>query len=108
METSTKKSVRKTDAPARLAGSQTQEASGPIWKSQHNRVQGAMWKHNQEDGKTRFTISVSRSYKDKETDKWMNVHYFDRQDLKDVHSICDEAEKHILSLDGMTVEPGED
>ena len=48
--------------------SQTKDSSGPIWKTQHNRVQGAMWKHDQ-SGKTRYTVSISRSYKD-EKGKW--------------------------------------
>ena len=88
--------------------SQTNDSSQPVWKTQQNRVQGAMWKHLQDDGKTRYTISVSRSYKDKDTDKWMNVHYFDRNDLRDVQAICAEAEEQILSIEGMAPEVGED
>src|SRR5438105_1919659 len=75
---------------------ETNDSSLPIWKTQHNRVQGAMWKHLQDDGKPRFTISVSRSYKDKETNKWHNVHYFDSSDLKDIHATCVEAEEQLL------------
>ena len=104
-----KTATKKMDvADTKSAEIRTNDSSAPIWKTQHNRVQGAMWKHPQEDGKTRFTISVSRSYKDKETDKWMNVHYFDRKDLKDVHAVCDEAEEQILSSGEMAVEVGED
>ena len=93
-------------SPARQE--QTNDSSAPIWKTLHNRVQGAMWKHLQDDGTVRFTISVSRSYKDKDTDKWMNVHYFDRNDLRDVHAVCAEAEEQILSAEGMEQEVGED
>ena len=88
--------------------SRTNDSSTPIWKTQQNRVQGAMWKHLQDDGKTRFTISVSRSYKDKDSDKWQNVHYFDRKDLPDIQAVCAEAEEQILSIDGMASEAGED
>ena len=74
---------------------ETNGSSLPIWKSQHGRVQGAMWKHLQDDGTTRFTISISRSYKDKDDDKWKNVHFFDRNDLDDVRSICHVAEEAV-------------
>jgi hypothetical protein len=86
--------------------SQTDDSSGPIWKRQHGRVQGAMWKHEQK-GKTRFTVSISRSYKD-EKGKWQSVHYFDSQDLRDVVAIANEADERILELQGMTTQAGED
>lgn len=78
--------------------SETNDSSLPVWKTQHGRVQGAMWKHIQDDGKTRFTISISRSYKDKDTEKWQNVHYFDAKDLRDIHATCDEAQEQLPSL----------
>jgi hypothetical protein len=86
--------------------SQTNESSGPLWKKQHGRVQGAMWKHDQSE-KARYTVSISRSYKD-EKNKWQSVHYFDSQDLSDVVSIAREAEEKILELKEMTTEAGED
>lgn len=88
--------------------SQTNDSSAPVWKEQHNRVQGAMWKHLQDDGKTRFTVSISRSYKDKDDGSWHSVHYFDPKDLKDIRLICDEADEQILSLNGMAEVVGED
>jgi len=79
------------------------ESSLPLWKAQHGRVQGAMWKHLQDDGTSRFTVSISRSYKDKDDEKWKNVHYFDRKDLDDIRSICHTAEEAILGSQGMEV-----
>lgn len=87
------------DSPASRENATT-ESSGPIWKTQHNRVQGAMWKHDQK-GKVRYTVSISRSYKDRETDQWVSVHYFDSQDLRDVVSVANEARDYVLGLDGM-------
>src|SRR4051794_6569349 len=105
----TKTATKKMDVAGRKpVESETTDSSLPIWKTQHNRVQGAMWKHPQEDGKVRFTISISRSYKDKDDDKWKSVHYFDRKDLKDILSICDEAEEQILASTGMSQEVVED
>ena len=103
----TKTATKKMEVAGKMpVESETNDSSQPIWKTQHNRVQGAMWKHLQDDGKTRFTISISRSYKD--DDKWKSVHYFDRKDLKDVQAICDEAEEEILSANGMSQEVGVD
>lgn len=87
---------------------ETNDSSLPLWKEQHNRVQGAMWQHDQDDGTTRFTVSISRSYKDRDDDKWKSVHYFDRKDLKDVRLICDEAEEEILRLQNLTQAVDED
>ena len=87
--------------------SQTNDSSLPIWKDKFGRVQCAMWNHSQEDGKTRQTISISRSYQD-EDKKWHNVHYFDSDDIKDIREACDEAEGQLLTLKGMSQVVGED
>ena len=105
----TKTATKKMDVAGRKpAESATNDSSLPVWKTQHNRVQGAMWKHLQDDGKVSFTVSISRSYKDKDDDKWKNVHYFDRKDLDDVRSICNTAEEELLSADGMVEAVDED
>lgn len=99
------KPVRTTAASAPQAESSD---ALPVWKTQHNRVQGALWRHPQLGGKVRYTVSISRSYKDSETNKWVNVHYFDQRDLRDVITVASEARDQILELDGLTTEPGED
>lgn len=106
--TMTKTATKKQDVAGRTPESETNDSSLPIWKNQHNRVQGAMWKYLQKDGKPRFTISISRSYKDKADDEWKSVHYFDRKDLNDIRAICDEAEEHLLSASGMAREVSKD
>jgi hypothetical protein len=98
------KPVRKTAAPAPQA---EPEPNGPAWKTQHNRVKGAIWRHPQPDGTARFTVSISRSYKD-EKKGWVNTHFFDQKDLADVVSIASEAQDQILALEGMTTDAGED
>jgi hypothetical protein len=111
----TKTVTRNTDVPRKTRTvapaeqePQTNDSSAPFWKTQHNRVQGAMWEHPQEDGGTRHTVSISRSYRDKETDKWQSVHFFDPKDFKDIRLVMDEAEQELLTLQGMTTEAGED
>lgn len=78
----------------------------PIWKRQINRVQSAMWKHDQK-GTARFTVSISRSFKN-EQGKWQTVHYFDSEDLDDVVAIAKEAGNEILNRKGLTVVAGKD
>src|SRR5947209_6176234 len=107
MEASSTKTARKAEASAPQAEPRAKESSGPTWKRQHGRVQAAVWSHDQ-NGKTRHTVAITRSYRDAKAGQWRNVHYFDRQDLKDVHAICDEAEQYLLELEGMTQVVGED
>ena len=105
----TKTATKKMDvADTKSAETRTNDSSAPLWKNQEGRVQGALWRHLQEDGKSRFTVSINRSFKDKGDDKWKSVHYFDEKDLNDVHEIADQAKKEILSLKGMAVEAVED
>ena len=92
---------RKEETVEQDADNQVKESSGPVWKTQHHRVQGAMWRHVQ-DGKTRFTIAITRSYKDQEDGQWRNVHYFDRRDMSDVRAVCEDAEKHLRDHADMT------
>lgn len=99
------KPVRKTAASAPQA--ETSASSGPFWKTQHNRVQGAMWRHEQPDNKVRTTISISRSYRDGETNQWVNTHFFDERDLRDVVAVANEARDRILELDTVTPDAGE-
>lgn len=103
-----KTATKKMDvADTRSAESRTHESSAPLWKEQEGRVQGALWRHLQEDGKSRFTISVSRSYMDKDKE-WQSVHYFDEKDLDDVHTIADQAKNEIQRLKGLAVNVDED
>ena len=99
--------VRKTAASAPKADTETNGSSLPLWKNQFHRVKVAMWSHPQKDGKTRETISICRSYQD-EKEKWHNVHYFDRDDIRDIREALGEIEEQLLKLDGMEVVVGED
>lgn len=99
----TKTLTKKTDVAGRKPAetdAQANDSSVPVWKTQHGRVQGALWKHLQPDGKTRLTISISRSYKDSDG-TWQNVHYFDEKDLHDIQATCLEAGEEIHSLKNM-------
>ncbi len=82
------------------AATSSHDANGkrPIWSRNINRVNCAVWKHDQEEG-TRYTVALYRSYLDRRNNEWKRVYYFDRQDLKDVRAVCNEAEAYIASLD---------
>ena len=89
------------------AGQQDAAGKRPIWSRTLNRVDGSIWKHDQK-GEARYTVAISRSYLEKKTNQWKRSFYFDKNDLQDVRSICNEAEDQILDLEGMTAAPGED
>jgi hypothetical protein len=86
---------------AKTAASQTNESSGrnPIWDDTSERVKCAIWKHDQK-GRSRYTVALYRSYRD-EGGSWHNVHFFDRNDLKDVTLLAERAAKHIDGLHGL-------
>lgn len=106
----TKTMTKKTDVAGRKPAETTQasNSSVPVWKAQHGRVQAAMWRHPQDDGSERTTLSISRSYRDKDDDKWKNVHFYDPRDIADIRSILSVVEEEILSLDGKETVVGED
>jgi hypothetical protein len=94
-------------ADRKSAEPETNESSFPLWKEQEHRVKGAVWKRLQ-NGKPRFTVSISRSFKDKTSDKWKNVHYYDEKDLDDVIVMAQMAKEEILRQKDLAVAVGED
>ena len=97
-----------TDTTSVESSAEQERKNDPVWTTEAHRVKGAMWKHVQDNGKARFTIAVYRSYKNDDTKKWVNTHYFDEQDLGDVRQVCAEAEEKLLQLKGMTQATGQD
>jgi hypothetical protein len=73
-------------------------SNSPIWDTRSGRVQGAIWKHDQKGGKVRYTIAIFRSYRDKKTEEWKNVHYFDRDDLPDVEKVKVSADTYLREV----------
>jgi hypothetical protein len=55
-----------------------------------------MFKHDQK-GKVRYTVSISRSFRDK-NDDWKNVHFFDRDDLADVKAVAEQAVTYLAEV----------
>lgn len=100
-EDSTKDSAAKADDGATTAPA-TKDSSGrgPAWDDHSNRVKVAIWKHTQKNGELRFTTSICRSYKDDDK-KWVNTHFFDRDDLKDVIKVANQALDQIDRLNGI-------
>jgi hypothetical protein len=107
---SAKEASRAAEAadPAAQAEPQTQ-ASGnrPVWTKQINRVRGSIWAQDR-DGQPRYSTALYRSYFDERGGQWKRVHYYDRDDLPSVREMCDELEKELLRLHGLTQAVGED
>lgn len=78
------------------AEASTHEASKrPLWSQKLNRVDCSIWEHDQ-NGESRFTIAISRSYFDRKLNAFKRSFYFDRQDLKDVREVCAKAEEYLV------------
>lgn len=79
----------------------------PLWSRSINRVDASVWPHEQ-NGETRYTIALSRSYFDKKSNQWKRNYYFDRQDLMDLRTLIDEADARVMELEGLKVFASED
>lgn len=97
----------------RKESSVTDEASrdatnkGPLWsdQSESRRVRASIWKHGPSGGKARYTVGICRSYFDKDDDRWVNTHYYDRKDLDDVIGFAQAAKKKLdRIIDGVPEE----
>jgi hypothetical protein len=95
------------EAPAAPEQHETHEASKrPVWSRSINRVDCSIWEHEQ-DGKARYTVAISRSYRDR-SNQWKRSYYFDKQDLDDVITVAREASNEMLNLQNLAQVVGED
>lgn len=89
-------------------GASHEEAhKGPFWSdsSESGRVRATIWKHENKNGKVRYTVGICRSYLDRDDDRWVNTHYYDQRDLDDVMHFAQVAKKKLdRIIDGVAVE----
>jgi hypothetical protein len=52
----------------------------PDYRAQYGRTVAAVWKREGEDGRTNWSVSLTRSYKDK-SDQWQRTSQLDADDL---------------------------
>jgi hypothetical protein len=53
--------------------------TGPLYKQKKDGIEVAAWKQ-EHDGKAFYSVSASRSFKDKETDEWKSTNSFNLED----------------------------
>jgi hypothetical protein len=72
----------------------------PYWsdESESRRVRVSIWRHDQANGKVRYTTALVRSYYDEREKRWVNSSYFDTQDLDDVVHFANLAKKKLDEL----------
>ena len=56
-------------------------------------VKAAIWRNETETGDTRFSVKISRIYKD--GDAWKSTEYFGRDDLLPLAKVADQAHSWI-------------
>src|SRR5262245_63230111 len=77
---------REAEAP------QSQEPSvsrAPDYKAHYGRVQAAVWKREM-DGRTTYSVSLTRSYRDKQ-EQWQRTTNLDKEDLLTAAKALDNA-----------------
>ena len=55
-------------------------SAGPEYKVHYGRVDVAVWRRQADDGRARYSFTVSRSYKDRD-DQWQRTASLDEEDL---------------------------
>jgi hypothetical protein len=79
------------------------EKNGPLYDLRSGgRVQGSIWDREGPNGETRYTVSVSRSYKDKEGN-WQRVSSFDLEDLPHLKVVLAKAEQILKEELGQNI-----
>jgi hypothetical protein len=67
----------------------------PVHEVRLGSIKAAIWRDQSSDNKTRFNVSVTRSYKD--GDKWKTSEYFGREDLPKVALVVQKAYEWTFS-----------
>ena len=110
METSTRKSVRKTAAPARLAGTVSQEAKRKPYKTLRvEDCSASIWSRDvmvQGEPMQFHSVTLERSYKDRDG-AWKYTKSFDADSLGRVVSLCQQASEIIRGLEDTARMPDE-
>ena len=88
--------------PAEQSDAKDSPKQRPVWDAYSNRVKVAIWKYRQDDGSTRCTAALYRSYVDDE-EKRHNVYYYGKRDLKDVIRLAEEALDQIERIEATAV-----
>jgi|KBSSwiStaDraftv2_1062776.scaffolds.fasta_scaffold1453265_1 hypothetical protein len=66
----------------------------PIHDIRLGLVKAAIWKHDNENGPW-YSVSINRSYKDKDGDEWKQTDFFNRDDLLLVAKVADLAHTFV-------------
>ena len=75
----------------------------PIHEVRIGRVKAAVWQ-NDNGGKTSFSASFSKLYKDEATGKWASTESFGRDDLLVLAKVADQAHSFIVDQNGKSSE----
>lgn len=74
-----------------------QPKNKPVAKIKQGRIAADIWQNDSEQG-TRFTVTLSRSYRNKEDGTWKTTTSFGRDDLLLLAKVADQAHSKIVEL----------
>jgi hypothetical protein len=82
-------------------------AKGPVKKFKLRRVEAAVWAKEEDDGYVRYSISVQKSYRDKETGEWQTTRNFFPEEAALASILIDEAVGWIAAANESGISLGE-
>ena len=70
--------------------------NAPVKKIRIGSITATIWK-NEAEGRSFYNTTIIRSYKDKETDEWMETSSYSHDDLLNVAKVAERAEAFIAT-----------
>ncbi len=72
-------------------------ANRPVHTIRHRSLKATVWR-NETDSGTMYNVTITRSYRDKETQEWHDTHSFGYDDLMNVAKLMYDAHSVISGL----------
>ena len=76
----------------------TETQNDPVKKFRIGYITATVWKNETEEGRSYFSTSIVRSYRDKDTEAWKETNSYSHDDLLNVARLAERAEAFIAKL----------
>ena len=70
----------------------------PVKKFRIGYITATIWKNETEEGRSFFSTSIVRNYRDKDTEEWKDTNSYSHDDLLNVARLAERAEAFIAKL----------
>ena len=76
----------------------TETQNDPVKKFRIGAITATVWKNETEEGRSYFSTSIVRTYRDKDTEEWKEMNSYGHDDLLNVARLAERAEAFIAKL----------